>query len=138
MRFFSFLFLFLLISCSKEKKIEKNINGVWKISLVKIDDSEGFSYIDTIPTGNLSFNSNNKNSLGKVNYSYKSLSGSVCNDSLKLEFANYIINSKKSRIYIIQNSDTIDCRILLLTPYDLQLEYYDLANYKLKRFVFQK
>ncbi len=127
-----------LFSCTKEKKNDKLLNGDWKVTLVKIENGEGFSYEDTLPTGKLSFNSSDNYGLGKIDYRYRVLSGDYLKDSLTISSTHYEINSKKNRLYIIQNSDTTDFRIILLTPYDLQLEYYDFINFKLKRFVFQK
>lgn len=132
---FSLCFLF---SCSKEKKYYKLINGDWKVTKVKIEDGEGFSHEDTLPIGELSFNSSSNMGVGKIDYQNSVFSGELLKDSLFIDSTNFLINAKNNRLFLIQNTDTIDFRIILLTPYDLQLEYYDYTNFKLKRFVFQK
>ncbi len=127
-----------MFSCSKEKKYYKLINGNWKVTKVRIENGEGFTYEDSLPNGKLSFNSSSNLGVGKIEYQNTLFSGALLKDSLAINSKKFQINSKNNRLYLIENTDTIDFRIILLTPYDLQLEYYDNLNFKLKRFVFQK
>jgi hypothetical protein len=137
-RFF-YLFLFaILISCSKEKRIERNLDGNWLATKVRVEDGEGFLYDDSIPDGELLFDVENKAVSGKVNFDYLLNSGSVCQDSLTMNSFNYNLDPKQGYFYAQKNGLGYDFRILLLTPTDLQIEYYDLQKYQLKRFVFIK
>ena len=69
--FVTFLFLF---ACSKEKSIERKLDGNWLVTKVRIQDSEGFTYDDSIPNGELSFNAQNKLVSGKVKFDYSTIS----------------------------------------------------------------
>jgi hypothetical protein len=130
-----FLVLFFF-SCSKQKRIESKLNGFWRISKVYIEDGEGFFH-DGNQYGQLQFSTNEKNCIGMVNYNYINQNGVVLHDSLKLN-SKYQINAVEDRVLFLQNLNLYNFRILLLTKSDLQIEFYDLDNYRLTKFIFEK
>jgi hypothetical protein len=72
-----------------------------------------------------------------VNYNYINQNGVVLHDSLKLN-SKYQINAVEDRVLFLQNLNLYNFRILLLTKSDLQIEFYDLDNYRLTKFIFEK
>jgi hypothetical protein len=134
-----YLAIFLiLIACSKEKSIERKLDGNWLVTKVRIQDSEGFTYDDTIPNGELSFNASNKLVSGKVKFDYSTITLAILKDSLQLNDFNYQLNTDEGRFYADSANLRYDFRILSLTKSDLQIEYYDLQKYQMKRFVLVK
>jgi hypothetical protein len=137
-RIFFILILALLNSCSKEKSIERKLNGNWQFTRVSIQDSEGFLYEDSSPNGELFFDIENNGVAGKVNFNYSNISSSYFFDSLELNQFTYTLDSKLERFYAEKGGSFYDFRILSLTRTDLQIEYYDTIKYQMKRFVLVK
>jgi len=133
--FFTFIIIF---SCSKEKNIDRKLNGSWIVTKVRIMDGEGFIYFDSIPKGNLLFDVENKSILGQVNFDFLNNSSISFKDSLTLNSLKYDLDTKLGRFYVDNNGSFYNFRILLLTRTDLQIEFYDLQKYQMKRFVFAK
>ena len=128
----------ILVACSKEKSIERKLDGNWLVTKVRIQDSEGFTYDDSIPSGELSFNAQNKLVSGKVNFDYSTISLTSLEDSLQLNDFDYQLNTDEGRFYADSANLRYDFRILSITKSDLQIEYYDLQKYQMKRFVLVK
>ncbi len=134
-----YLFMFLILSaCSKEKRVERKLEGNWLVTKVRIQDSEGFTYDDSIPNGELSFNTQNKLVSGKIVFDYSTISLSSHEDSLQLNDFDYQLDTDEGRFYADSANLRYDFRILSVTKSDLQIEYYDLQKYQLKRFVLVK
>ncbi len=140
MRFTFILFatLILFVSCSKEKYLDKKMDGNWTVNLIRIVDGEGFMYFDSLPNGSFTFNSDLKTISANVSYRYINLNGFTIKDTFKLDQEKYIFNSKFDRIFFRQNLDSIDARVILITKESMELEYYDLSKYKLVRFILSK
>lgn len=128
----------ILFACSKEKRIERKLDGNWLVTKVRIQDSEGFTYDDSIPNGELSFNVQNKLVSGKVKFDYSTISLTSLEDSLQLTDFDYQLNTDEGRFYADSADLRYDFRILSITKSDLQIEYYDLQKYQMKRFVLVK
>jgi hypothetical protein len=128
----------ILFACSKEKSIERKLDGNWLVTKVRIQDSEGFTYDDTIPSGELSFNAQNKLVSGKVKFDYSTISLTFLEDSLQLNDFDYQLNTEEDRFFADSANLRYDFRILSITKSDLQIEYYDLQKYQMKRFVLVK
>ena len=134
-----YLFMFLILSaCSKEKRVERKLEGNWLVTKVRIQDSEGFTYDDSIPSGELSFNPQNKLISGNIKFDYSTISLTSFEDSLQLNDFDYQLNTVEGRFYADSANLRYDFRILSITKSDLQIEYYDLQKYQLKRFVLVK
>ncbi len=140
MRFTFILFatFILFVSCSKEKYLDKKMDGNWTVNLIRIVDGEGFMYFDSLPNGSFTFNSDLKTISANVSYRYINLNGFTIKDTFKLDQEKYIFNSKLDRIFFRQNLDSIDARVILITKESMELEYYDLSKYKLVRFILSK
>lgn len=128
----------MLIGCSKEKNVQRKIDGIWQVTKVKIDDSEGFTYYDSIPSGELSFDVENKIITGKVKFDYSTITLSSWNDSLQFNNFQFRLNTDEFRFYADSAGLSYNFGILFLTNNDLQIEYYDLQKYQMKRFVLVK
>lgn len=128
----------IFVSCSKEKSIERKLDGNWLVTKVRIQDGEGFTYDDSIPSGELSFNSENKLVSGKVKFDYSTITLASLEDSLLLNDFEYQLNADEDRFFADSANLRYDFRILSITKSDLQIEYYDLQKYQLKRFVLVK
>ena len=128
----------ILLACSKEKSIERKLDGNWLVTKVRIQDGEGFIYDDTIPSGELSFNAQNKLVSGKVKFDYSTISLTSLEDSLQLNDFDYQLNTEEDRFFADSANLRYDFRILSITKSDLQIEYYDLQKYQMKRFVLVK
>lgn len=136
--FLFFVALFILNSCSKEKRIAKKLDGKWSVELIRVLDGEGFMYFDTLPNGTFTFNSELNTISSNVNYQYTNLNGFVIKDTLSVEQVKYVFNSKVDRFFFDLGSNSIDTRILLLTRKSMELEYFDVTKYSLVRFILVK
>jgi len=136
--FILFITLILFVSCSKEKYLDKKMDGNWTVNLIRIIDDEGFMYFDSLPNGSFTFISDLRTISSNVAYRYINLNGFTIKDTFKVSEENYIFNSKLDRIFFTQNSDSINARIILLTKESMELEYYDFNKYKLVRFILSK
>ncbi|MFM7683368.1 MAG: hypothetical protein ACKO7P_11580 [Bacteroidota bacterium] len=137
-RIIYFTMFLILISCSKEKSIERKLDGNWLVTKVRIQDSEGFTYDDSIPSGEMNFNAQNKLVSGNVKFDYSTISLTNLEDSLMLNDFVYQLNVDEGRFYADSANMRYDFRILSITKTDLQIEYYDLQKYQMKRFVLEK
>jgi hypothetical protein len=52
--------------------------------------------------------------------------------------ATFTLNEKGDRMKVFRGNDTIDMRILLSSKKNLELEYYDYQQYRLRRFALRK
>jgi hypothetical protein len=137
--FVQIVFISLLIcSCNKETQILNKLDGNWKVDLMRIEDGEGFTFYDSLPSGTFQFGKSLKTCQANCNYKYVNFEGFQINDSFNIVNGTFEFSSIKNRILIASNSDTIDARIILLTKKSLELEYYDLVKYRLVRFVMSK
>lgn len=136
--FLFFVALFILNSCSKEKRIAKKLDGKWSVELIRVLDGEGFMYFDTLPNGTFTFNAELNTISSNVNYQYTNLNGFVIKDTLSVEQVKYVFNSKVDRFFFDLGSNSIDTRILLLTRKSMELEYFDVTKYSLVRFILVK
>jgi hypothetical protein len=138
LNFILFATLILFVSCSKEKQLDKKMDGNWAVNLIRIIEDEGFMYFDSLPNGSFTFNSDLKTISANVTYRYVNLNGFTIKDTFKLDQEKYIFNSKFDRIFFRQNLDSINARVILLTKESMELEYYDLSKYKLVRCILSK
>ena len=54
MRIFSlFVCVILFVSCNKERRFNRNLQGTWEVDMVKLQDADGFSFFDYNPAGAL-------------------------------------------------------------------------------------
>ncbi|NBR13523.1 MAG: hypothetical protein EBQ94_04505 [Flavobacteriales bacterium] len=140
MKYLSFIVFVLiaLCSCNKETKILNKLEGNWKVDLIRIEDGEGFTFYDSLPTGTFQFGKIPKTCNANCSYNYVNFGGFQINDSLTIVNGSFEFSSVKNRILITSNSDTIDARIIMLTKKAIELEYYDLIKFRLVRFVMSK
>ncbi len=136
--FLLFIFLVSLISCSKEVRVSKKLNGNWVVDFMQIQDGEGFTYFDSIPKGAFIFLTNEKVINANVAYQYVNLNGFSVKDTFNVNQGIYSFNSKLDRIFFNVNSDSINARIILLTRNSMELEYYDFNKFRLVRFILSK
>jgi hypothetical protein len=137
--FVQIVFISLLIcSCNKETQILNKLDGNWKVNLMRIEDGEGFTFYDSLPSGNFKFGKNPKKITANCSYNYVNFEGYQINDSFNIVNSSFEFSKVKNRILITSNSDTIDARLIMLSKKALELEYYDLVKYKLVRFVMSK
>lgn len=138
LKFLIFIFLFSLVSCSKEERVSKKLNGEWSVDFMQVQDGEGFMYFDSVPNGTFRFFSENKLISADVTYEFSNLNGFSVKDTFKVEQEKYIFNSKLDRFFFNVNSNSINARIILLTYKSMELEYYDETKYRLVRFILSK
>lgn len=138
LKFLFLIFLLSLFSCSKEKRVNKKLNGTWTVNFMQIQDGEDFMYFDSLPKGTFRFFSDNNILSANVAYEFSNLNGFSVKDTFKVEQEKYIFNSKLDRILFIVNTDSINARIILLTYKSMELEYYDETKFRLVRFILSK
>jgi hypothetical protein len=125
-------------SCHKSKAQLKRIDGNWRVELARISVGEGFTFYDSLPNGEISISS----SLGKINgrldFVYSEFGMGQVQDSFVTQNATFVLNEKGDRMFVFRENDTIDMRILLSSKKNLELEYYDYQQYRLRRFALRK
>jgi hypothetical protein len=128
------LCLMLLISCNKERRFNRNLQGTWEVDMVKLQDKDGFSFFDYNPQGNLQIADNTVQ--GKLTASFQTFQGVVA-DTLSLQ-GTYELNLADSELNWIQASDTLKNRIFVITNKNLEIEHYDATSQLRLRYVFKK
>ena len=135
MRIFSlFVCVFLFVSCNKERRFNKDLQGTWEVDMVKLQDADGFSFFDFNPTGNLSISDTSVQ--GEITSLFQSFQGSV-SDTLTLQ-GSYLLKLNESELNWVQSPDTIKNRIFVITNKNLEIEYYDAQAQQRLRYVFVK
>ena len=133
----SILFFFCLVfmlSCNKERRFNKDLQGTWEVDMVKLQDADGFSFFDYNPTGNL--NISDTSVQGEITSLFQSFQGSV-SDTLKLQ-GSYLLKLNESELNWVQAPDTIKNRIFVITNKNLEIEHYDAQAQQRLRYVFVK
>ena len=123
------LLFFLFVSCDKQKKTSKKLNGEWEIQNYKFTNQEGLSFFSTC-SGSMSFESK-KNYTDPnpytLEFTYNFSSGI---DTIKQKGTFDVTQKGDYMIITTVNSlnevtSTYEYRILTRTNTDLQLEYSD-------------
>lgn len=122
----------LLFSCDKSRRTERLLPGTWAVEIVRIEDGEGFLFYDSMPQG--TWEINNAQISGKVNYTYNYFNQYTITDSASFAASNYLLDTKNEVFSIIRDIDTLRTKIIMLTKNSLTFEYYDQLAYRLKRF----
>ena len=133
----SILFFFCLVfmlSCNKERRFNKDLQGTWEVDMVKLQDADGFSFFDYNPTGNLSISDTSVQ--GEITSLFQSFQGSV-SDTLTLQ-GSYLLKLNESELNWVQSPDTIKNRIFVITNKNLEIEHYDAQAQQRLRYVFRK
>ena len=137
--FYIFATLILsLSSCNKQKAQLKRIDGNWSVELARISIGEGFTFYDSLPFGQISISSDLGKIDGRLDFAYSEFSASQVQDSFVSKNASFSLNDKGDRMKVFREHDTIDMRILLASKKNLELEYYDYQQYRLRRFALRK
>ena len=141
MRFklFGILFLcFLGVSaCTKSRRVERKIQGQWVLKEMRIIDGQGFThYLDAV-SGSLNLDFENHISEGFVSFQIESInnnqlfSNNFSGDSLEY-------NADINVLYMGENQERRIFSLILHNSKDLVIEYYDLLNYQLRKFIFTR
>ena len=135
MRIFGVLLcLTLLISCNKERRFNRDLQGTWEMDMVKLQDVDGFSFFDYNPKGNLQIADNTVQ--GELTAAFETFQGSLA-DTLSLQ-GTYELKLTDSELNWIQAPDTIKNRIFVITNKNLEIEHYDATSQLRLRYVFKK
>ena len=129
-----FFCLVFMLSCNKERRLNKDLQGTWEVDMVKLQDADGFSFFDYNPTGNL--NISDTSVQGEITSLFQSFQGSVA-DTLALQ-GSYLLKLNESELNWVQAPDTIKNRIFVITNKNLEIEYYDAQAQQRLRYVFKK
>ena len=141
MRFKLFVILFLcfsgVFSCTKSKRVERKIQGEWVLKEMRIIDGQGFThYLDAV-SGSLTLDFDNQISEGLVSFQIESInnnqlfSNNFSGDSLEY-------NADLNVLYMGENQERRVFSLILHNSRDLVVEYYDLLNYQLRKFIFTR
>jgi hypothetical protein len=129
-----FFCLVFVLSCNKERRLNKDLQGTWEVDMVKLQDADGFSFFDYNPTGNL--NISDTSVQGEITSLFQSFQGSVA-DTLALQ-GSYLLKLNESELNWVQAPDTIKNRIFVITNKNLEIEHYDAQAQQRLRYVFVK
>ena len=136
------LFLFaiafsLVLSCSKQKRIQNKISGNWVLQEMRIVDGQGFTYyLDNIE-GQLELNFENNRSSGVVSFQ----SDDVANGqtySIDFDGESMNVDSDLEVLNLHVNQELVPFSLVLFNSNDLVIEYYDFPNYQLRKFIFTR
>ncbi|MEY4126456.1 MAG: hypothetical protein RL737_645 [Bacteroidota bacterium] len=123
-----------MLSCNKERRFNKYLQGTWEVDMVKLQDADGFSFFDYNPSGNLSISETSVQ--GEITSMFQSFQGYV-SDTLTLQ-GSYLLKLNESELNWVQSPDTIKNRIFVITNKNLEIEYYDAQAQQRLRYVFVK
>ena len=135
MRIFSlFVCVILFVSCNKERRFNRNLQGTWEVDMVKLQDADGFSFFDYNPAGALKIT--DESVQGELTAAFQTFQGSVA-DTLSIQ-GTYLLKLNESELNWVQAPDTIKNRIFVITNKNLEIEYYDVQAQQRLRYVFKK
>lgn len=132
-----FILPLIILSCGKQKRIEKRLNGYWEIEEMRVVDGQGFTHYISDAVGFLSLNFDNETSNGSVSFQTQNINNGqlfFCDfsgDSLELATDDNIL-------FMGNNENRTSYSLILHTPKDLVLEYYDFSHYQLRKYIFRK
>lgn len=124
----------LVLSCNKEKRYNRYLQGTWKCSLVRLQNMDGFTFFDQSPIGELTFSGTSVQ--GLVVSDFTTFQGNAV-DSLNLN-GTFTMDLSQSELNWIQNNDTLNNRIFVITRDNLEVEYFDGMSNQRLRYVFEK
>lgn len=124
----------LVLSCNKEKRYNRYLQGTWKCSLVRLQNMDGFTFFDQFPIGELTFSGTSVQ--GLVVSDFTTFQGNAV-DSLNLN-GTFTMDLSQSELNWIQNNDTLNNRIFVITRDNLEVEYFDALSNQRLRYVFEK
>jgi hypothetical protein len=133
-----FSILLLLAACNKQKAQLKRIDGTWKVELARVLDGEGFTFYDSLPIGEIHISADLKTISGRIDFDYLHFGTNQVIDSFVTTQAPFTMNEKGDHLLVVRETDTIDIRILLSSKKNLEFEYYDNQQYRLRRFALRK
>jgi hypothetical protein len=122
------------VACNKEKRYNRYLQGTWKCSLVRLQNMDGFTFFDQSPIGELTFSGTSVQ--GLVVSDFTTFQGNAV-DSLNLN-GTFTMDLAQSELNWIQNNDTLNNRIFVITRDNLELEYFDEMSNQRLRYVFEK
>ena len=124
----------LVLSCNKEKRYNRYLQGTWKCSMVRLQNVDGFTFFDYAPNGNLTFSGTSVQ--GLVVSDFTTFQGNAI-DSLNIN-GTFMMDLSQSELKWIQNNDTLNNRIFVITRDNLEVEYFDALSNRRLRYVFEK
>ena len=131
---FSLVLVGVVLSCNKEKRYNRYLQGTWKCSMVRLQNVDGFTFFDHAPNGNLTFSGTSVQ--GLVVSDFTTFQGNAV-DSLNLN-GTFMMDLAQSELNWIQNNDTLNNRIFVITRDNLEVEYFDALSNQRLRYVFEK
>jgi len=135
-----FLFTFILsilVSCSKQQRIENKISGNWVLEEMRIVDGQGFTYYLNNVEGELNLNFEENTSSGVVFFQ----NDEVANGQVySIDFEGFWldVNSNLEVLNLAVNQEIVPFSLVLFNSKDLVIEYYDFSNYQLRKFIFTR
>lgn len=135
-----FLFTFILsilVSCSKQQRIENKISGNWVLEEMRIVDGQGFTYFLDNVGGELNLNFEENASSGVVFFQ----NDEVANGQVySIDFEGFWldVNSNLEVLNLAVNQGIVPFSLVLFNSKDLVIEYYDFSNYQLRKFIFTR
>ena len=126
-----------VFSCSKSKRVERKIQGEWVLKEMRIIDGQGFThYLDAV-SGSLSLDFDNQISEGFVSFQIESINNNqLFTNNFSGDSLEY--NADLNVLYIGENQERRVFSLILHNSRDLVIEYYDLLNYQLRKFIFTR
>ena len=135
-----FLFTFILsilVSCSKQQRIENKISGNWVLEEMRIVDGQGFTYFLDNVGGELNLNFEENASSGVVFFQNDEVANGQAY-SIDFEGNSLDVNSNLEVLNLAVNQEIVPFSLVLFNSKDLVIEYYDFSNYQLRKFIFTR
>lgn len=135
-----FLFTFILsilVSCSKQQRIENKISGNWVLEEMRIVDGQGFTYYLNNVEGELNLNFEENASSGVVFFQNDEVANGQAY-SIDFEGFSLDVNSNLEVLNLAVNQGIVPFSLVLFNSKDLVMEYYDFSNYQLRKFIFTR
>ena len=129
--------LFRSFSCTKSKRVERKIQGEWVLKEMRIIDGQGFThYLDAV-SGSLTLDFDNQISEGLVSFQIESINNNqLFTNNFSGDSLEY--NADLNVLYMGENQERRVFSLILHNSRDLVIEYYDLLNYQLRKFIFTR
>ena len=124
-------------ACTKSKRVERKIQGEWVLKEMRIKEGQGFThYLDSV-SGSLSLDFDNQISEGLVSFQIESINNNqLFTNNFSGDSLEY--NADLNVLYMGENQKRRVFSLILYNSRDLVIEYYDLLNYQLRKFIFTR
>lgn len=127
----------MLLSCSKESRFVRQIEGSWSLDRMQVTDGQLVQHVLEDANGSLDLNFEDATSEGFTDF-YLNINAQLFLFSVQFQGEDLRYVPDSDELIMGAGDERMQYKVILQTKKDLVLEYYDALNFQLRKFVFIK